>query len=289
MTKDMQIDAIIDLTEQNAQQVIVEESSQRAVLIDFWADWCAPCKTLMPILEKLAAEYDGQFLLAKVNADEQQALCANFGVRSLPTVMLVKDGQPVDGFAGAKSEQEVRELLEKYLPKPWDIQLEQAKALISAQKHADALPVLAQAYTESSQQADIALVYTDALIHLKRLDEATAILEKIKLADRDATFEQLLAQLELAREARKAPEVEALEAQLKKDPENAEVLLQLAVQYSQHAFHREALELIFPVIQKKLDFMEGEGRKIFLDILAVLGKADPLAVEYQRKYYTLLY
>ena len=120
---------IVEINEANAKQWLVDESFKRPVLIDFWADWCGPCKSLMPILEKLAGEFRGQFLLAKVNADEQQMIAAQFGVRSLPTVMIMQDGQPVDGFAGAQTEVEVRELLEKYLPKPWDDLLEKGRAL----------------------------------------------------------------------------------------------------------------------------------------------------------------
>ena len=249
MSANTQNPHIIDVTEENAQQVLIEESKQRPVLIDFWADWCGPCKSLMPVLEKLANEYAGQFLLAKVNADEQQMLCANFGVRSLPTVMLMKDGAPVDGFSGAQPESEVRQLLEKYLPKPWDLQLEQANELIKSENYSDAMAILKQAYNDSAQQANIALTYAGVLLHNKRLDEAAVVLEAIKLADRDATFEQLMAQLELAQQAGKSPEIDALEAQLKNDPANLDLQLQLAVQYSQHEYYKEALELLFPELR----------------------------------------
>ena len=95
---------IVEIDESNAQQLLIEESMARPVVVDFWADWCGPCKQLMPILEKLADEYQGAFLLAKVNADEQQMLAQQLGVRSLPTVMVIKDGQPIDGFQGAHAQ-----------------------------------------------------------------------------------------------------------------------------------------------------------------------------------------
>ena len=119
---------IVEIDESNAQQLLIDESMTRPVVVDFWADWCGPCKQLMPILEKLADEYQGAFLLAKVNADEQQMLAQQLGVRSLPTVMVIKEGQPIDGFSGAQPESAVREMLDKHLPSP------QADALMEAEK-----------------------------------------------------------------------------------------------------------------------------------------------------------
>lgn len=118
---------IVNIDESNAAQLLIDESHQRPVVVDFWADWCEPCKVLMPLLEKIATEYNGAFLLAKVNADQQQMITQQFGVRSLPTVMVIQNGQPVDGFAGAVPEGQVRQMLEKYLPKPWDGLLEMAR------------------------------------------------------------------------------------------------------------------------------------------------------------------
>ena len=119
---------IVEVTADNAQQMVIDASFGKLVVVDFWADWCAPCKTLMPVLEKLAGEYPDDLLLAKINADDQQMLAAQFGVRSLPTVMLIKEGQPLDGFTGAKTEAEVRALLEQYLPKPWEADVQQRNA-----------------------------------------------------------------------------------------------------------------------------------------------------------------
>ena len=121
---------VVDIDQNNAQQYLIDESFNRPVVVDFWADWCAPCKQLMPLLEKLADEYAGAFLLAKINADEQQGISQQLGVRSLPTVMVFKDGQPVDGFAGAQPETAVREMLQKHLPSPWDAKIAEATELL---------------------------------------------------------------------------------------------------------------------------------------------------------------
>jgi putative thioredoxin len=280
---------IVDINAENAQQLLIDESFQRPVLVDVWADWCQPCKTLMPMLEKLAVEYAGQFLLARINADEQQALAGQLGARSLPTVLLIKDGQPVDGFTGVQPESAVRELLDKYLPKPWDLQLTQAQEHIAQGELKAALPLLHQAYPDSRQRADIALELSHVLLELNRVQEASTILEAVALVDQEARYQQLLAQLELKQQSAHTPEIQTLQAQLNEQPDNLNLAYQLAIQFSQHEHHGEALALLWSVLQQDKDFQEGAAKKALLDIVVSLGSGDPLATEYQRKLFGLLY
>ena len=195
----------VTVTQDNAYEVIVEGSQSHLVVVDFWADWCEPCKTLMPLLEKLASEYAGQFVLAKVNADEEQNIATQFRVQSLPTIMLVKDGQPIDGFTGAQPENVIRQLLDKHLPKPWDALVQQAQTLLAEgnveESASEALGLLRQAYTDSNRQLDITFLYAQVLIELNRCDEAEAVLAEVRMVDQDAQYEQLKAQLGLRREA----------------------------------------------------------------------------------------
>lgn len=279
----------VEINQNNAKQFLIDESFQRPVLVDFWADWCSPCKSLMPLLEKLADEHAGAFLLAKVNVDAEPMIASQFGVQSMPTVVMMKDGQPVDGFVGAQPEKEIRALLEKYLPKPWEALCEQGVAQLDAGNSKQALTLLSQAYNESGQQADIACLLATAYIKENRLDEAAELLKKIRLADQDNAYEQAKAQLELAQNAEKAPAVTALEEQHRAHPEDIEIAFQLAVQYSQHNYQRDALELLLTILRKNLNARDGEVRRTFTDILAVLGKGDALAAEYQRKLYSLIY
>jgi len=282
-------DLVIDITPENAQQILIEESRNRAVLVDFWADWCSPCKMLMPILEKLVNEYAGQVILAKVNADEQQGIAQQFGVRSLPTVVLMKDGQPVDGFMGAQPESEVRALLEKHLPKPWDQALAVAiDALQQGQPEAALEPARA-AYVDSGQRSDIAKVYAQVLIELNRTDEAQVVVDSIPMVDQDADYERLVAELELKAKAADTPEIQALVSALEADPDNRDLQFDLAVQFSQVGRSREALEMLLGIIQVDRDFRDGEARRIMLDVIRALGKGDPLAAEFQRKLFALMY
>ncbi|HBD13289.1 MAG TPA: thioredoxin [Porticoccaceae bacterium] len=280
---------VVEVTEQNAQQVLIEESSRRLVLVDFWADWCAPCKALMPILEKLAEEYRGQFLLAKLNADEQAGIAGQFGVRSLPTVVFMKDGQPVDAFQGAQPETEIRAKLDAHLPKPWDAAIAQAQEKLASGDFSAALELLRPAYSESGHRYDIALSLAYTLMQLNRCDESQTIMDAVPLADRTPEYDQLLAQLELKKEAGKSPEIQQLEEQLNADPDNLELAFELAVQFSQNNHFKEALELLLSILKEDIDYKGGQAKKAFLDVLAALGKGDALAVQYQKKYFSLLY
>ena len=280
---------VIEIDQNNAQQYLIDESFNRPVVVDFWADWCAPCKQLMPLLEKLADEYAGAFLLAKINADEQQGISQQLGVRSLPTVMVFKDGQPVDGFAGAQPETAVREMLQKHLPSPWDGKIAEATELLDQGDTAGALALLRAAWEESSKLLDITLAYAGALVEANRLDEAEEVLNEVRLVDRDALHEQLMAQIELKREAGKSPEIEALEAELANDDSNYGVRVKLAVQLTTGAHYRDALEHLLVVLRADRDWNNGEAKRLYLDTIASIGKGDPLAAEYQRKLFSLLY
>ena len=280
---------VVEIDQNNAQQYLIDESFNRPVVVDFWADWCAPCKQLMPLLEKLADEYAGAFLLAKINADEQQGISQQLGVRSLPTVMVFKDGQPVDGFSGAQPETAVREMLQKHLPSPWDAKIAEATELLDQGDTAAALALLRVAWEESGKLLDITLAYAGALVEANRLDEAEDVLDAVRMVDRDALHEQLMAQIELKREAGKSPEVEALELELASDESNHAVRVKLAVQLTTGAHYRDALEHLLVVLRADRDWNNGEAKRLYLDTIASIGKGDPLAAEYQRKLFSILY
>jgi putative thioredoxin len=280
---------IVDIDETNASAMLIEESHKRPVVVDFWADWCEPCKVLMPLLEKIANEYQGAFLLARINADQQPGIAQQLGVRNLPTVMVIQGGRPVDGFAGAQPEPVIREIFEKYLPSPWDGLLQTGRDAMARGEFTEALTPLRQAWTESNHRHDITLAYAQALIECMRLEEAESVLNGVRLADQDNDYEQLRALIEIKREAAKSPEIEALEQQLEADPSNLDVRHQLAVQYTNSGQYKDALYNLITILQKDIDHGEGATKRLLLDTIAALGKGDPLAAEYQRKLYSLLY
>jgi len=277
----------VDLTLENFQSVFIETSKEKLVMIDFWADWCEPCKNLMPILDKLAVEFQQQLVLAKVNCDEQQQIAAQFQIRSLPTVMLVKDGQPLDGFAGVKTEGEIREFIKQHLPAPEEALLTEGLALYQAQDFTGALPLFKQANELSPERHDIQLLLADCLIELKHVDQAKSIVSAIPLVAQDQNYQSVLAKITLAEEAAESPEIMALEKALAATPDDFDVKIALAVQYQQAGKAEQALELLFTVLSQDINY--GDAKKHYLDILASLPEGDACGPLYRRKIYGLLY
>ncbi|QJR80490.1 thioredoxin [Alteromonas pelagimontana] len=278
---------IVDITLENFQQVILQESQEKLILVDFWAQWCEPCKDMMPILEKIAREYQKVLILAKVDCDEQQEVAAQFGIRSLPTVMVVKDGQPVDGFAGAQTESQIREMLAKYLPQPEDEDLQKAAQAIEAGDYQGAFPFAKQAYDLNPENIDSRYMYIDCLVETGSIEQAKAELETIKLVDQDSRYQVLLGKIELAEQAADTPEIKQLQEAVEREPENLQLKIELAVQLQQARKVDQALALLHSVLLKDLNF--GEAKKLMLDMINALPDGEPLKSAYRRKVYSLLY
>lgn len=278
---------IVNITPENFEQVIIETSKEKLVLVDFWAEWCEPCKAITPVLEKIAAKYANEIVLAKVDCDAQQAISMQFGVRNLPTVILVKDSQPLDGFAGLKTEQEIQEWLDQHLPKPEDALLMQASEFYAQQNYAEAFPLVKQAYELCPDRVDVKLLFADLNVELGRVDVAKTLIQSIGLADQDSNYQAVLSKIELAEQAADTPEIQALQQQLEQDPSNLELKVSLAVQLQQAHRNEEALTLLFEVLRK--DFGFGEAKKLMLDTINALPEGDPLASTFRRKMYSLMY
>ncbi|MGL5385581.1 MAG: co-chaperone YbbN [Serratia sp. (in: enterobacteria)] len=280
--------AVVDINETNLHQTL-EQSMSQPVLFYFWSDRSQHCLQLTPILDKLAAEYAGQFILAKVDCDTEQAIAAQFGLRSLPTVYLFKDGQPVDGFQGPQPEEMIREFLQRFLPKAEDLKLAEATELLQQDRAVDALPLLKDAWSLSNKRSDIGLTLAETQIGLNKTEDAEAVLATIPLQDRDTRYLGLVAQIELMKQAADTPEIQQLQQQVQQQPENVELAVQLALQLHQVGRNEEALELLMGHLKKDLAAANGSARKTLMDILAALGTGDALAAKYRRQLYSLLY
>jgi putative thioredoxin len=279
---------VVDINETNLHQTL-EQSMSIPVLFYFWSDRSQHCLQLNPVLDKLAAEYAGQFILAKVDCDAEQMIASQFGLRSIPTVYMFQEGQPVDGFQGPQPEEMIREFLQRFLPKVEDLKLAEAMELLQEDRAVDALPLLKEAWQASSQRSDIGLTLAETQIALNKTEDAETVLATIPLQDRDTRYQGLVAQIELLKQAADTPEIQQLQQQVQQQPQNVELAVQLALQLHQVGRNEEALELLMGHLQKDLAAANGNARKTLMDILAALGTGDALAAKYRRQLYSLLY
>lgn len=278
---------IVAITLENFQQVVLEESKTKLILVDFWAEQVPESVELKNKLADkltLAAE---TMILATVDCQTQQQIAQQFGVQGLPTAVLVKDGQPLDGLTGPQTDESIAEFLAKYLPKPEDELLLQAKQLLSENSVAEAFTVITQAYQLDNERADIKFILIDVYIQTGKTSAAEELLATIKMVDQDSHYQALVAKLELASQAANSPEIQALEQQLINEPDNIELQHQLAAQYNQVNRAEDALTLLFRLVQK--DNSDAISKQLLLDILKVLPEGDPLALKFRRKLYTLMY
>ena len=279
---------IVNINESNLQQTL-EQSMTTPVLFYFWSERSQHCLQLTPVLENLAAQYNGQFILAKLDCDAEQMIASQFGLRAIPTVYLFQNGQPVDGFQGPQPEEVIRALLEKVLPSEEELKARQAIEFIEAGNHADALPLLKEAWQISNQSSEIGLLLAETQIALNRSDEAEAVLKTIPLQDQDTRYQGLIAQIELLKQAADTPEIQQLQQQVASNPQDAALATQLAIQLHQVGRNEESLELLFSHLKKDLTAADGQALKNFHEILDELGTGDALASKYRLQLYALLY
>ncbi len=281
---------VFEATMDNFQQKVMDASAQTPVLIDVWADWCAPCKQLMPVLEKLAQEYDGAFLLAKVNADEQQQLTASLGVRSLPTVILVKNGQAVDGFNGALPEGEVRKILDKHVEAPKEDPYDTAHRLWNDGDLDGALAILSELNQKDPDNLKVLIDLAQLKAETGDLDTAEQVLDSLPPEEKmQPQAKQLAARVKFMKQAGELPPVAELEQRLADNPDNPEALHQLALQHVLRDNNAEAMELLIRLMQADSSYKDGIAKTTLIELFDKLGNSNPDVRTYRRKLYTLMH
>lgn len=275
-------ETIVETSASAFEQDVIQKSHEHLVLVDFWADWCGPCKALTPILENLLKQYSGQVVLAKVNTDEQQELAAKFGIRTLPTVFLFRDGKPVDQFMGVQPESSIKRIVDKYIVRESDKMLQQAVSLFDSGEVDAAIALLNQTIVEDPGNDRPKFVLCDWLLNKARYDEAKTVLASVSGEGKDQTeFRSLNARLELGSISATEQSVEDLLRCVEDNADNLAVRFQLAHQFIQDKRLTDALDQLIEIVRRDRSFANDAPRQTILRIFDVVGGKGELVSRYR--------
>jgi putative thioredoxin len=280
---------VFDVDQQTFEADVLQASLTTPVLVDFWATWCEPCKTLGPMLEKLAAEYNGAFRLGKVDVDAQQELAGMFGIKSIPTVVLVKDGQVLDGFAGALPEGQLREFLSRHV-QPLDVaDTDDISDDVVQETPEQAINRLQQSIATEPDKPELKLDLALALMRAGQTAAAEAQLAALpaNLAT-DSRAVRLRSELDLAHALEGAPALAELQQRVQANGADWEARDQLGVHLLLQGDAEAGLEQFLVILQKARDWNEGQGKKRLLAAFATLDDAE-LVSRYRRRMASLLF
>ena len=280
---------VVNVTITNFEDEVVRRSMDVPVVIDFWAPWCEPCRQLAPLLEQLATEYAGRFVLAKVDIDQQQDLAMAFGVQSIPHVIAVDQGRPVDQFLGVRSEAELREFVDALLPSPARQLANKGLSL-----EADDPQAAETAYRESLElepdNDEVRIRLAAVLLKQDRQDECRRIVEQLEQRGfLEPEAESIKAQLELKTGAAEAGGLEAARQAVRDHPDDLSWQIKLADALAVANKYEEALSLCLSLIERDRAGIGDEAKQTILAIFESLGPQSELVSEYRRKLATLLY
>jgi putative thioredoxin len=271
------------ITIQNFQQEVVDASMQVPVLVDFWAEWCGPCKQLTPLLAKLEAQYAGRVKLVTVDTEAQPQLAQHFQIKSLPTVYAFVNGQPVDQFQGLQTEATIKAFIDKLMPNPADLEFEQAMQLIEQGKIDEAIAPLKKAITLDPAFDEARMTYAQVLL---QKDEPAAALEQLEAlsaaAKADPNAEQIIQAAQAMQAERRLPPLPEVEARIAANPKDLSARLEFAQHCIAHKAWEEAFEQLIAIVATDRAFQDDIGRKTMIEVFK-LAEAQPALVSAWRR------
>lgn len=283
-------DFVFEATEQDFAAKVIQASHERPVVVDFWAAWCQPCQILKPLLKKIVESYNGDVALAYVDTDQEQNLAAQFGIRSLPTVMVFKDGRAVDQFMGAQPEGAIRQIIDKHIVREADLMLRQSMMLLEQGDEVGAMEMLRQANRIDPKHSGVLFALARFAAHSGNLDEALAIASVIpEDAPEAAMARELKAQIGFKRQAEGAGDMAELLGRISHDPADLEAREKLATVLVSQGQHEAAMEQFLEIMKRDRAYNDDAGRKGLLQMFEMLGGDHPAVGAYRRKMFSLMH
>ena len=280
---------IVETSQETFEQDVLQRSRDVPVVVDFWAEWCQPCRLLGPLLEKLAGEFGGQFVLVKADTEKMPNVAAGFGVQSIPAVFGLRDGKLVDQFVGVLPEPQIRAWLQRLLPSRAETLVAEAKTLEPTDPEG-AEAMYREAIELMPNEASARVGLARMLLAQQRLDEARQVIEE--LADAgvlDAEGEHVQAELAMELEAKAAGGIEPCRAAADAAPDDLEIQFKLARSLAGAGEHAEAMEICLRLIRRDRHGLGEPARELMVHIFHLLGPESELAGDYRRKLTMVLY
>lgn len=281
---------IFDTNTERFATDVIERSRAVAVAVDFWAPWCAPCRTLAPILESLVHGYGGRLQVARINTDEEPAIAAQFGIRSIPDVRIFRDGRQVDGFVGVQPASRLQLLFDKYVPRVSEGWREQAQARLQAGDAVGAAALLKELLASDPDNGAARVDLADALARSGDAEGADATLAALPAnMATDKVADAVRARIHFLRSAAPESEVEALRRGVGGDGGDPEAMHRLAAYELLHGDATQGLELLLGIMRRDRRFQDDLGRRSLLQAFKLLGESDERVGVFRRQMTALLY
>jgi putative thioredoxin len=276
----MMSEFIFDATEADFEFKVLARSQEIPVIVDFWAEWCAPCRVLGPILEKLTNEANGQFRLARVNVDENPNLAKSYDIRSIPVVKAFKDGRMVSEFVGARPENQIRDFIRGFAPNPGDLALEKGLSLLQMHQPAQAEIAFRQTLQTAPDNPQALLGFIRSLLYQGKAQESLPVIQTFPASREYNTAQMLL------------PLVETLQEETRDfiDPDDTlDAAFDNSVRLIQRGNFEASMDGLLDILRQDKNYRNGLARQIILAIFELIGENDPVTREYRQELASVLF